>query len=82
MNKIDAGKAELSVNITSPSGRRVPYDNVPTGVGERFTYVAQETGIHNIFITYGGLEVPGRKFFNIVGLVTVSKTFSTDLLRS
>lgn len=55
----EAGKAELGLTITSPSGRNVPYEIAPTHKGEHVTYVPQEAGPHHIYITYGGLEVPG-----------------------
>ena len=56
----EAGKAELGLSIVGPSGKTVPYDIVPTSMGERVTYIPNEAGTHNIFITYGGLEVPGE----------------------
>ena len=56
----EAGKAELGLTITSPSGRNVPYEITPTHKGEHCTYIPQEAGPHHIYITYGGLEVPGQ----------------------
>ena len=58
----EAGKAELGLSIVSPSGKTVPYDIVPTSLGERVTYIPTEAGPHNIYITYGGLEVPGESW--------------------
>jgi len=55
----EAGKAELGVNITSPSGLPVQYNIVPTRLGDRVTYTPNEPGAYLIYITYGGLEVPG-----------------------
>ncbi len=56
----EAGKAELGLTITSPAGRNVPYEIAPNPKGEHVTYVPQEPGPHHIYITYGGLEVPGE----------------------
>ena len=59
----EAGKAELALTITSPSGRNVPYECTPIpNQGEHVTYIPQEPGPHHIYITYGGLEVPGEFF--------------------
>ena len=62
----EAGKAELGLTITSPSGRNVPYEIAPIHKGEHVTYVPQEAGPHHIYITYGGLEVPGKFFFELI----------------
>ena len=56
----EAGKAELSLSIISPSGVSVPFDSKATPRGEHVTYCPQEAGPHQIYITYGGLEVPGK----------------------
>ena len=56
----EAGKAELGLNITSPSGQPVQYNIVPTRLGDRVTYTPNEPGPYQIYITYGGLEVPGE----------------------
>ena len=56
----EAGKADLGLTITSPSGRDVPFEITPNQHGEHVTYVAQEGGSHQIYLTYGGLEVAGK----------------------
>ena len=61
----EAGKAELSLSIVSPTGKTIPYDIVSTSLGERVTYIPSEAGPHNIYITYGGLEVPGKRLTNL-----------------
>lgn len=64
----DAGRAELGLSIIGPSGRSVPYDIGMIPGGDHVTYVPSEPGIHQISITYGGLDVPGRNIvicFNI-----------------
>jgi len=65
--RYEAGKADLVLNITSPTGRNVPYDIASNSQGERVTYVAREAGVHQIFLTYGGLEIPGVPFTQHVG---------------
>ena len=57
----EAGKAELGLNITSPTGQPVQYNIVPTRLGDRVTYTPTEPGPYQIYITYGGLEVPGKE---------------------
>ena len=55
----DAGRAELGLTITSPSGRTVPYQIQAIPKGDSVSYVPSEAGPHQIYITYGGLDVPG-----------------------
>ena len=59
----EAGKAELGLTIRSPTGRDVMYQTVPIPQGDRITYVPQEPGAYLIYITYGGLDVPGKGWF-------------------
>jgi len=54
-----AGKAEMKLTITGPRGNSVPYEMYTTSTGEHVTYHAREAGVYQIFITYGGLKVPG-----------------------
>ena len=54
-----AGKAEMKLTITGPRGNSVPYEMYTTSTGEHVTYQAREAGVYQIFITYGGLKVPG-----------------------
>ncbi|XP_014668912.1 PREDICTED: filamin-B-like [Priapulus caudatus] len=55
---VDAGRADLLVTITSPSGGNLPFD-IHEGSGFTYiSYVAQEPGKHRVVITYGGDDVP------------------------
>ncbi|XP_033731254.1 filamin-C-like isoform X1 [Pecten maximus] len=58
----DAGSLESSIRVVSPSGR-----NVKCSVGGDYlksvTYVPDEGGPHNIYITYAGFELPGKSLF-------------------
>ena len=45
------------------------YDIVPMAVGDKVTYIPTEAGPHNIYITYGGLEVPGKVICHMAYLV-------------
>ena len=56
----EAGPAKLEVSIRSPSGRVVPNSLARTVVGHACSYVPVEVGSHIIYVTYGGLEVPGE----------------------
>ena len=62
----EAGKAELGLNIVSPSGKSVPYKIDATAQGERVSYIPMEPGPYHIYITYGGLEVPGQSNIHAV----------------
>ena len=55
----EAGRAELGLTVTSPSGRSVPYEINMIPGGDHVTYIPMEPGPHHIYITYGGLDVPG-----------------------
>ena len=60
----DAGKADLALNIVSPSGRNVPYNisKKPDGSGVVVEYVPMEAGPHQVYVTYGDLEVAGKSW--------------------
>ena len=58
----EAGKAELGVTITNPSGNNITYDSTPTPKGDRITYTPSIPGPYQIYITYGGLDVPGNVY--------------------
>ena len=55
-----AGKAELGVAIHSPSRMSITPEIVDTPRGKSCTYMPVEPGPHLIYITYGGLDVPGK----------------------
>ena len=58
----EAGKANLALKIASPTGRNVPYNinKMADGSGEVVEYVPMEPGPHQIYITYGDLDVAGE----------------------
>ncbi|XP_069103438.1 filamin-B-like isoform X5 [Argopecten irradians] len=57
----DAGSLESSIRVVSPSGRTV---NCSVGGDylKSVTYIPDEAGPHNVFITYAGFELPGCPF--------------------
>ena len=61
VNRIQAGKAELTLKIIGPRGNTLPFTMNPTSVGEHVVYTPRERGTHLIYIAYGGLDVPGQK---------------------
>ncbi len=69
----EAGKAELGLTIMSPTGKNIPYEIAPTPRGEHVTYVPFEAGPHHIYITYGGLEVPGKIDLPIIQQIIVPR---------
>lgn len=77
-----AGKAEMKLTLTGPRGNDIPYDMYTTSTGEHVTYHAKEAGIYEIYITYGGLKVPGMirfylssSLFNLFLRASVIRTF-------
>jgi len=55
-----AGKAELKLTIIGPRGNSLPFTMNATALGEHVVYTPRETGAHLIYVTYGGLDVPGH----------------------
>jgi hypothetical protein len=39
--------------------------------GDHVTYMPTEPGVHQIFITYGGLDVPGELVFPYYNILSV-----------
>ena len=59
MIKFQAGKAELGLTVQSPRGTALPFDASSTPQGNHVTYDPREPGVHLVYLTYGGLNVPG-----------------------
>ena len=57
-----AGKAELKLTIVGPRGNSLPFTMNATALGDHVVYTPRERGPHLIYVTYGGLDVPGRCF--------------------
>lgn len=55
-----AGKAEHTVRVIGPSGHHVPSEVQETRDGQHVRFEPHEPGRYKIYITYGGLDVPGR----------------------
>lgn len=62
VNRLHAGKADLVVKINGPRGNTLPFTMNQTVIGEHVVYTPRERGPHLIYITYGGLDVPGPTF--------------------
>ena len=59
-----AGTLEQDIKIINPSGVAVVYDSRELGYMWRdYIYEPEEPGNYQIYISYGGFEVPGRKTF-------------------
>jgi len=56
---IGAGIADLKLNVTNNRGTSVNCTMTQTPQGYQFTYVPTDPGTYSIYVTYGGLEVPG-----------------------
>lgn len=57
-----AGKAPVTVNIKSPSGRTVlpMVEEIPEG--SNVTFIPREEGPHSVHVSYGGVEIPRSPF--------------------
>ena len=58
-----AGKAELKLVIVGPRGNSLPFTMNATALGDHVVYTPRERGPHLIYVTYGGLDVPGVIFY-------------------
>jgi len=56
---VGAGVADLKLLITNNSGMSVPSSINETPQGYQTIYVPTEPGTYSIFVTYGGIDVPG-----------------------
>jgi len=54
-----AGRAELKLTIVGPRGNSLQFTMNATALGEHVVYTPRERGPHLIYVTYGGLDVPG-----------------------
>jgi len=54
-----AGKAELKLTIVGPRGNSLPFTMNATALGDHVIYTPRERGPHLIYVSYGGLDVPG-----------------------
>ena len=55
-----AGQAEFAVKITSPSGQKIPLDVQENNNKKEIFYIPTEAGKHKIYVTYGGIDIPGK----------------------
>jgi len=47
------------LTIVGPRGNEIPFTMNSTALGEHVVYTPRERGPHLIYVTYGGLDVPG-----------------------
>jgi len=64
-----AGKAELKLTIIGPRGNSLPFTMNATALGEHVVYTPRDRGSHLIYVTYGGLDVPGLLLLKIINLI-------------
>ncbi|XP_067668832.1 filamin-A-like isoform X1 [Haliotis asinina] len=77
-----AGRAEQSIWVVSPSGRNVPVDVQETRASEyAVSYVPHEVGRHKIHLTYGALEHPGSPFTQEIGEGALATAHGDGLYR-
>ncbi|XP_046560616.1 filamin-C-like isoform X2 [Haliotis rubra] len=77
-----AGRAEQSIWVVSPSGRNVPVDIQETRPAEyAVSYVPHEVGRHKIHLTYGALEHPGSPFTQEIGEGALATAHGDGLYR-
>ncbi|CAD5114543.1 DgyrCDS3662 [Dimorphilus gyrociliatus] len=55
----DAGLAEMGLTITTPRNEQVNYEQIKTDSGYIANFTAFQSGVYKIYVTYGGLNVPG-----------------------
>jgi len=58
----EAGRSDLGISILSPNGANIAFDATVLPQGERVTYEPRQPGVHLVYLTYGGLNVPGEVF--------------------
>ncbi|CAI9737084.1 filamin-C-like, isoform X1 [Octopus vulgaris] len=56
----EAGRAEHSITIVNPAGKTIPFELKENNAKNEISYIPTTPGGHNIFINYGGIEVPGK----------------------
>ena len=76
-----AGKAELKLTIIGPRGNSLPFTMNATALGEHVTYTPRERGPHLIYVTYGGLDVPGSFDFFEIRAVTVLRSGQSGFVK-
>ena len=54
-----AGKADLAVKILTLKGTAVPFKMNSSSDRDSVSYTPKEPGIHSIYVTFGGVDVPG-----------------------
>ena len=59
-----AGKAELKLTIVGPRGNSIPFTMNATALGDHVVYTPRERGPHLIYVSYGGLDVPGTRCYS------------------
>jgi hypothetical protein len=57
-----AGKGELAVSIKSSKNETVPFEKKPSASGYQIKYTPLLSGTYTIFMTFGGVDVPGEIF--------------------
>ena len=71
MDFSNAGTLESDVQVFNPSGHSIAYDSRELGyMWREYFYEAEEPGNYQIYVKYGGFEVPGRKLFFLFNLKT------------
>lgn len=60
-----AGKADLALKILTLKGTTVPFNMNSSSDRDSVSYIPKEPGIHSIYVTCGGVDVPGRFLPNI-----------------
>ena len=58
-----AGTLESTIEVINPSGIAIAYDSRELGFMWRdYFYEPEEPGNYQIYVKYGGFEVPGKKY--------------------
>ncbi|XP_048246439.1 filamin-C-like isoform X5 [Haliotis rufescens] len=77
-----AGKADQSIWVVSPSGRNVPVDIQENRPAEyAVSYVPHEVGRHKVHLTYGAMEHPGSPFTQEIGEGALATAHGDGLYR-
>ncbi|CAE1275410.1 FLNA [Acanthosepion pharaonis] len=67
VNYSSAGQAEYAVKIVSPSGQIIPFDGQEKNNKIAITYIPTEPGKYKIYVTYGGIDIPGTPIIQEIG---------------
>lgn len=66
MKVVGAGQAELNVKVYDNEGVVLISNTRKEANGYRVSYVPVVGGYHRIHVTYGGVEINGKKFLVII----------------